>query len=903
MQCPEENVIVDFLRGDLGDPAREGVEAHLDGCPSCCRMVADLARIFRSSDAWGATLGGTEPLEPASSLGDTGLPCWNSAPILPEGSKLGRYVVLHRVGAGGMGIVYAAYDPELDRKVALKLLIGSGAGSSQKVRADQRTRLLREAQAMARLSHPNVITVHDVGTFEGQVFLAMEFVDGCTLKAWLQAKVRRSWREILEVFAAAGRGLAAAHAAGLIHRDFKPDNVLLACGPDDRPERVLVTDFGLARPARGQTDAFAAVGTTLPSGQQVLSAQLTQTGALVGTPAYMAPEQLAGERIDALSDQFSFCVALYEGLYGKRPFAGKALPELIANVCEGRLRSMPRDANVPRWLRRALLRGLSTEALDRYPDVDALLIALERDPWRSWRRWGTVLLPGGVLAIGIAAHQRDLPARDGYCADVDRRLQGVWDADRRQRIEAAFMDTGKPFAAHSFKSVASALDAYATRWVSLQHASCEAQARGDEPGAVLALRMSCLGHHLDTLGMLTDVLTETDADTVERALDAVLRLPDPAVCEDVDRLTLRLGMLEAPGEAESEGAEILARAQVLRDAGRYEDALDAARRAVSAANEAGSDRIAAEALQILAIGLELTGRIPEAEDTYHEALTLALRVDHPVVIARVAIGLTWLSNGADGDLASAERWARHGLAATARMGGEPELEAQLQNALGMAYLEHDRFVEAQTCFRNGLAIREAAFGPDHASLSEPLNAMGQLLGKQGEHPQAAEYFERARRLMEREYGPQHPNTAAAIGNLGVTYGRMGQVERARMAHEEALAIRLASLGPDHPHTATSHYNIAVAFMEQGLLDDALAHNLQALAIYRRVFGGQSLDVATALGNIAAIEHQRGRLDDAQRYHRQALTIVRELLGDDHPKTARYEQRLAEVLVEADHDRR
>ena len=209
---------------------------------------------------------------------------------LARGDLVGRYTVLARLGAGGMGVVHAAYDPELDRKVALKVLRRGalGTGMSSGPRNKQRDRLMREAQAMAKLSHPNVITVHDVGTFEGQVFLAMEFIDGQTLGEWFK-QANRTWKEVLAIFIAAGQGLAAAHAVGLVHRDFKPDNVLI--GNDGR---VLVTDFGLARPAAGKTGSFSAVG-EIPS-QQVLTASLTQTGALVGTPAYMAPEQLAGTR-------------------------------------------------------------------------------------------------------------------------------------------------------------------------------------------------------------------------------------------------------------------------------------------------------------------------------------------------------------------------------------------------------------------------------------------------------------------------------------------------------------------------------------------------------------------------------------------------------------------------------
>jgi serine/threonine protein kinase len=229
---------------------------------------------------------------------------------LARGTQVGRYVLLDAVGSGGMGVVYAAYDPELDRKVAIKLLrfdrLGSEAGERD------RLRLQREAQAIARLSHPNVVHVYDVGTFGDQVFVAMEFVAGRTLRQWAEEEPR-PWREVVDRFALAGRGLAAAHAAGLIHRDFKPDNVLL--GDDGR---VRVVDFGLARPAGQQP---APEGERTPSGG-TLAHPLTEWGVVVGTPAYMAPEQLRGEASDERSDQLSFCVSLYETLYGERPFPG-----------------------------------------------------------------------------------------------------------------------------------------------------------------------------------------------------------------------------------------------------------------------------------------------------------------------------------------------------------------------------------------------------------------------------------------------------------------------------------------------------------------------------------------------------------------------------------------------------
>ncbi len=316
---------------------------------------------------------------------------------LHTGAQLGRYVIVERVGTGAMGVVYGAYDPQLDRKIALKL-IKPGQG----VKDTARARLLREAKAIARLQHPNVVAVHDVGLIDDQVFLAMEFVAGGTIKSWV-AETPRSWREILDVFIAAGRGLAAAHAAGLVHRDFKPDNVLL-----DKEHRPRVVDFGIARQSGGGDDDLAgdtgdseADGTATlrdSSGKHAL-ATLTKTGTWVGTPAYMAPEQFLGERGDEKSDQFSFCVALYEALYGERPFAGDDMLSISVNVTTEQLRPLPKDRGVPAWIRRVILRGLKVEPAARWDSMAALIAALSSDPVAKVRN----RLVAGGIAVGIAA--------------------------------------------------------------------------------------------------------------------------------------------------------------------------------------------------------------------------------------------------------------------------------------------------------------------------------------------------------------------------------------------------------------------------------------------------------------------------------------------------------------------
>jgi WD40 repeat protein len=301
-------------------------------------------------------------------------------------THIGRYVVLKPIGEGGMGLVFAAYDPKLDRKVAVKLVRPALHEGDRRANAESKLRLQREAQTLAKLSHPNIIHVYEVGTLDDGVFIAMEYFEAPTLKRW-QDQSEISWREILAAYRAAGRGLEAAHAAGLVHRDFKPHNVLV-----NENGQVRVIDFGLALEA--STAELARQSDEPPS---AWIDRLTLTGRIMGTPPYMAPEQWSSKNIDARTDQFSFCVSLYEALYGERPFAGKTLDELAANVMKGAIQPPPRFERVPPWLRQALLRGLAADPAQRYPSITELLAALERDPAIRQRR---ALV--GVAVVGLA---------------------------------------------------------------------------------------------------------------------------------------------------------------------------------------------------------------------------------------------------------------------------------------------------------------------------------------------------------------------------------------------------------------------------------------------------------------------------------------------------------------------
>jgi len=351
MACPDPEVIQALVAGSIDPARRDDVAVHMESCDVCRETVVSLV--------------GEGPRSRLPAAGD----------------KVGRYLIEERIGAGAMGVVFAARDPDLDRPVAVKLLrdhLGSGE--------EREARLVREAQALARVRHPSVVAVHDIGTWNDRVFVAMELVEGATLRAWLSER-RPGWRQILSTLIEAGRGLVAAHEVGIIHRDFKADNVLVA------DNRVAVSDFGLARLAEVDDIALAATSA-------VPALAVTQTGALLGTPAYMAPEQMSGDRIGPAADQFAFCVAAWEALYGQRPFAGTSLAELRADIAAGRIAGPPRSP-VPRAIRQALVRGLAARPEDRHPSMAALLELLA--PRRRARRMLVAAALVATAAIALVA--------------------------------------------------------------------------------------------------------------------------------------------------------------------------------------------------------------------------------------------------------------------------------------------------------------------------------------------------------------------------------------------------------------------------------------------------------------------------------------------------------------------
>ena len=870
MDCPEENALVDFLRGELDEATADEIEAHIDDCELCREVVVELARFEPASMELAVTNQSIDPEPVADPTRDPARESYKVAPRLTEGDKVGRYVVLNKVGDGGMGVVYAAYDPELDRKVAIKLLMTSLGGSLDAELAEQRTRLLREAQAMAKLSHPNVITVHDVGEFGDQVFVAMEFIDGCTLTKWLESK--QSWRERLATLLAAGRGLAAAHRAGLVHRDFKPDNVLI-----DREGRAVVTDFGLARPAAGKTDSFKTLAVV--ESTPVMSAQLTRTGALVGTPAYMAPEQLAGDRSDALADQFSFCVTVYEGLYGQRPFEGRVLGELMANVSTGRIRPLPRDTEVPRRVRRALLRGLSVDREARFPTMESLISELSHDPGRTRRRWATVLLPSSVLGVGLLAYQQTESRADKFCEDLDAHLRGIWDTDRKVSLERAFLDTGRAFAATTWEGTSEALDEYVESWMAAQRQACELSAAGEVAPPIMALRMQCLEAQRRQLGTLVGVLQTIDGEGLKRARDAVDTLNDPARCDNIDALVRRDAALDTPARQalRQQLDDINTRAFALQRTGQLDASSEAAEEALELARVEKETWSEGEALITLAENREFQGRYEESEDLHHAAMTAAISSGNDAVMVRVSIGRVWAGQDPGSDLDEAERWYQHGLAALARAGNQAVHRNQLENGMASAYMAHEQLERAKDHIERALAVRDTEGPTSTIGQDSTWGTLGHLHALEGQLDEAESAFERSIDITRERYGPTHPFVAGGLENLGAVYGDRREHARARDMFTRALEIRSMSLGDDHPDNANTLINLSNIDHHMGNYEDARVKLKKALEIVRKTQPGSTNEADTLL-RLGNLERDFGELDEAEASLRAALDLVDEKAG-------------------------
>ncbi len=724
MSCLDENTIAAFV--DAGSRLAHDdivrVERHVRDCAKCRGLLSFALSAARPAGAPGGAGAGQRD-QPGDR--DIGVPTAN---VLERGSEFGRYTVLGLVGGGAMSEVYAAYDPGLDRKVALKILHGRGGG------ADARSsgRLLREAKAIARLRHPNVVVVHEAGTVADRVFLAMEYVEGQTLAAWL-AERPRTRQEILDVFGAAGRGLGAAHAAGLVHRDFKPQNVMV--GGDGA---VRVMDFGLAREIAPPDAAVIESGahSSEPAARsEQADLPLTRTGELVGTPLYMAPEQFARERTDARTDQFGFCVALYRALYGVHPFAGDKLGDLMAAVSAGHVQPAPAKTAVPPGLRRILLRGLSVDRALRWESMEALAAALSRDPARQRRRWLTGVAMGAAVVAAFVAARRPGTA-ESLCRGGPARLAGVWEpavegenqSGRRAATRLAFLGTGVDGAADAWQRAARILDRYTADWLRMYSDSCAAtHVRGEQSADVLDLRTACLHDRLGRVKALTDVFAAANATVIANAVSAASALPALDRCADVKLLRAVMPPPDSPAIRSRVEAlrKDFARAAALNDSGQCIAAAEARRRLIADADAVGYQPLQAESLTAsIRAGAACVGH-DELVANGRQAVMLALASHHDEVAAEAAIALAQMRAGRMGDVSRARDWIDIAGAIMTRMGNDhPILETWRLEALATVHVKEGNTREALATFELALRLMEKTRGREQPRLCKRADEHG-----------------------------------------------------------------------------------------------------------------------------------------------------------------------------------
>lgn len=864
-----------------------------------------------------------------------------------QGLRIDRYVVIEQLGKGGMGVVYKAYDTKLERAVALKVIRGGDRGA-KKARMGHLL-MVREAQALAQLSHPNVISVHDVGTIDDNVFITMELAEGQTLHQWVQDK-KPSREEILKVMVAAGQGLEAAHNAGLIHRDFKPSNVIVG-----RDGVVRVIDFGLARaptlredsgsygsgsrshdrepqseedsgtqyaplgracsqplvpeireeqePAGDGTLEWSAgddSGDSTGTGRRLLHTPLTRVGSVVGTPLYMAPEQSETIHVDARADQYSFCVVLFELLYRTVPFKRESLSELRRVVGHDSVDLLRPDGDVPEWLRRVVERGLSSKPEKRFESMGQLLDGLTSDPELVTKKRRAARMRAaffGAMAVLLFSAPAAVwyeygVRRSELCQGGQEQIASVWNPAMQTKIQAALIATGLPYAKGAAERAAQFFDDYAGQWDKMYTDACRAtQVRGVQSTEVLDLRMTCLKRRFVEMRAMIDILGETDAQVAERASTALASLTPIEACADVEALQAPQRDVEPPKDEETarrveEIREKLGEVRVLQDTGKFEKGLEHARRLKNEASVIAYLPLQAEVEVQLGRLFSVVGEYQTAEATHYEALRMARESKAGVAAAEAIADLVWVVGYRQGRYDAGLAFGRTGEAMFAvTSAANDRHRIRLFNNMGVVFDEQGRYDEALEYYRKAGQLAEKVQGSEHPSYGATLNNMGLAFYAQGNYQQALEYLLLDLRISEKALGREHPDIAATLNNIGLAYAALGELDEALSYYRTALAVRKATLGPVHAEIARALTNIASVLADKGAYDEALEKHQMALAIVEKTFGKDSPEFAFPLEDIAWIFTQRGENERALQTYERALAIREKALRPSHPSLA------------------
>lgn len=799
-------------------------------------------------------------------------------------THVGRYEIEGRLGSGAMGTVFRARDPALSRTVAVKVLASAATPSNRDAFVEA---LLAEAKTLAQLSHPNVVAVHDVGTHDGHVFIAMECVEGITLREWYRSSrgQRRRLETGVRLLEQAARGLAAAHALGIIHRDFKPENVLI--GDDGR---VRVVDFGLAVSPQTAPDLEATI-----SGE-VDDPLATGAGEIVGTPAYMAPEQFSGRHVTAAADQFALCTALFELVCGRRPHEdSKTVSALAAAVIDGSA-VIPRDASVARGLRTVIERGLARAPEARYPSMDALIEALERQRQRPKRILTGALVVAAAVGGAGAAWAAGEPGAN--CSEVGSAAEEVWSPSRDAEMIAAFDNTGLPFAGAEGRRLGDALQAYVAKWKGAREQACEAtyvlQQRSPE---LHDLEVACLDRSLADVAARVDVYIDANNIIVERAARLAAALPDIEQCSRADKLMAQTPAPEDEAEA-SLSTEVNAaanRANALVSADRFDAARELLaplepRVETSAHAPTQAAWFASSSIHYLS-----TGNVEQFRTQARKAFHAAVASGADEMAGRVATRLAGDARISE-DGRAARDWASTALSLARRQGGNVAIEIRALNVLAQVEVIDGNDAEGEALFERALRIASEQ-GLD-AAYTTVLSDSAAVYSARGDTERAVSLYERARERTIEDRGLEHSSVFHETVNLGMVLYVSGQTERGEALLREGVAGQEAIYGPMYFKLVYPLRVLADAHMQRSEHEEAVALRLRMLDIQTETYGLDSWQVASVRASYAAGLADLGRGDEAAKQVELASVGARNTLEPGSWELAHRLVVLATAQVEA-----
>jgi len=754
-----------------------------------------------------------------------------AAPVM----LIGKFELGKRLGIGAMGVVYQGRDPELARTVAIKLLLDRGPASE----------LRREAQALARLRHPNVVAVHEIGAWRELPFVAMEHVDGVTVREWLAIK-ERDWHDVIAVFAGAGRGLAAAHDADLVHRDFKPDNVLV-----DRRGDARVVDFGLARIVDDVTGVRVSGSATARG----------TIGAVAGTPAYMAPEVQGGAPATALSDQYSFGVALHEALAKKRDRSAKL-------------------AGVPRGVASAIEKCLAKDPKARFADMHEVVDAIDPTGKSVLPVFAAALaLPiTAILVVYVFAGRGD---RDGVrapvidpCASASAPISAVWNPQRASAIGQAFAGTKLAYAGAAAESSGEIIGGYVSRWGDAAARACRAPS---------AMRAACLDDRRRELAALVERFATADERTVEKAVAAASALPAVEICDETGELAERVPPPQDPAVAAKIATlrDRLATARIEVYAGHAKDVMPELRALATESDGIAYAPLAAEAhlvLGLAAIGAaEHEAAVPALERAYREGLAGR----HDPVAADAAIKLANLLGDVQGKVPEGRRWLADAEALVRRTGSAHELVAWHHNVTGNVEQTAGNYDVALAAFARAEAAWRESRGDHRIDIAGAVLNAGNTLVAQGKSTEALPMFREAVATWTSALGPDHPLVQLGTTSLTSALRDLGRFEDALALDTEVLRKERARVGDEHPDVAFARGTLANDLRGLGKFTEALDEYRLARAVFAAKLGADHRIVAATDGNIGGVLVALGRYAEAEPALLAALA-GKEKRGPKHP---------------------